>query len=479
MSEPSLGKAVETLTWMMISAKGSIVGGRKALDADVLKLGASATEESPGLVGARISTDRKTILSKMVPWAMKGGLAILDQGLISGSNFIIGILLARWLLPASYGAYALAFGVFLLLTMLYGSLLLEPMGVFGGSTYRDCLRGYLRSLLWIHLATTVLIIAALGLVVAAARVLRLPDGLPGALAGVTVAAPCILLFWLARRSFYLELSPARAAIGSALYCTLVLGGLFLAHWRGILSPFAAFLLMGLGALVTGAYLLARLRAEVSSSPQRPNSREAWRKHWGYGRWALAGNVASWVPAYIFYPLLGTFSGMARAGELRALMNFVLPLAQAQTALSMLLVPYAARTYAQEGRQGARALTVKITLLSVGAAAAYWGLVVPLRNPLLHFLYSDKYTAVAYLVPLVAVGSVFWTAAYGSSVALRAMESPDSIFWAFCGATVVSLIVGIPATWAFGLPGAVWGINLSDASSFLMVAYLLRRKVRGG
>ena len=30
-------------------------------------------------------------------WATTGGLAMLDHGLITGSNFVIGILLARWL----------------------------------------------------------------------------------------------------------------------------------------------------------------------------------------------------------------------------------------------------------------------------------------------------------------------------------------------------------------------------------------------
>ena len=35
----------------------------------------------------------------------KGNLAILGRGLISGSNFIISILLARWLMPDQYGAY--------------------------------------------------------------------------------------------------------------------------------------------------------------------------------------------------------------------------------------------------------------------------------------------------------------------------------------------------------------------------------------
>src|ERR1041385_6143479 len=45
-------------------------------------------------------------------WVTRGTLAVLDQGLISGSNFLIGILLARWLLPAQYGAYGLAFEIF-------------------------------------------------------------------------------------------------------------------------------------------------------------------------------------------------------------------------------------------------------------------------------------------------------------------------------------------------------------------------------
>ena len=43
-----------------------------------------------------------------------------------GCNFLIGVLLGRWLLPEQYGAYALAFAVFLLLSYLHQALLCEP-----------------------------------------------------------------------------------------------------------------------------------------------------------------------------------------------------------------------------------------------------------------------------------------------------------------------------------------------------------------
>ena len=77
--------------------------------------------------------------SKFARWITKGGLAIVDQGLISGSNFLIGILLARWLMPEQYGAFALAFSVFLLLSYVYQSFLAEPQAVFSGSAYRGSL----------------------------------------------------------------------------------------------------------------------------------------------------------------------------------------------------------------------------------------------------------------------------------------------------------------------------------------------------
>src|SRR6204780_3870303 len=116
----------------------------------------------PGLDVAPAKPVTGRFSGKFARWITKGGLAIVDQGLISGSNFLLGILLARWLMPEQYGAYALAFSAFLLLSFLYHSLLLEPMAVFSGSTYHRSLRGYLGALVWIHLAITGLTIVLLG-----------------------------------------------------------------------------------------------------------------------------------------------------------------------------------------------------------------------------------------------------------------------------------------------------------------------------
>src|ERR1019366_9789213 len=92
-----------------------------------------------------------SIKSSWLSWSGKGILTLTDQGLIGGSNFLIAILLARQLSLTQYGAYALAFEIFMVLSMAYACLILEPLLVFGPSTYRDSFRQYFGVLLWMHL----------------------------------------------------------------------------------------------------------------------------------------------------------------------------------------------------------------------------------------------------------------------------------------------------------------------------------------
>ncbi len=418
----------------------------------------------------------QSLLGKIMNWVHKGGLALMDQGLISGSNFVISILLARWLTPESYGAYAVAFGIYVLLMLIYGALVLEPMAVFGGAAYRSCQRKYCGSLLWIHLVLSLVILVLMGSTAAVTQSLGWHGGLPGALLGVGLASPCLLLLWLARRAFYLEMSPAQAATGSFVYCLLLLGGLFLLHHYAWVSPLRVFLLMGAGALLADVWLLLRLRSELPHGDPAPAMSETLRRHWGYGRWALASCIASWVPTYIFYPLLSTFSGIAQSGELRALMNFFSPLDQTLSALSLLFLPYAARIQAEQGSKGLAVLTRNLMVLSIVGAVIYWALIVRFRGPIFHVLYGGKYTSVAYLLPVLAFGSIFWSAGYGPAIALRAIESPASIFVAYLSTTGISVLVGIPATRLYGLKGAVWASNVTEVASFVVLMYLMRKKL---
>src|ERR1700693_76147 len=226
-------------------------------------------------------------LSRWTLWITKGFLAILDQGLIAGSNFLIGILLARWLLPAQYGSYALAFSVFLLLSASQQALLTEPQRIFGPSDYPHCLREYLGVLLC---ANGILTLAIALILAASAVVMHISaraNSLPGAFWGMAIAAPCIMLMWLARGTFYVKLEPQYAVVGGGIYCAAVFSGLFLIYHLKLASAFSAFVVMGMGAVLSSAVLLYLLKPVIVGRLRFPDWRKVFRQHWHYGRWVLA------------------------------------------------------------------------------------------------------------------------------------------------------------------------------------------------
>ena len=57
--------------------------------------------------------------------ANRATTTMMDQGVASASNFIVGIVVARISGPTGLGAYALAFTVWVLLTMQYRAMITD------------------------------------------------------------------------------------------------------------------------------------------------------------------------------------------------------------------------------------------------------------------------------------------------------------------------------------------------------------------
>lgn len=430
-----------------------------------------------GVLNSRLVSRIIVQSTRALLWLKKVGLALLDQGLIAGSNFVLGILLARWLSAEKYGGYALACSIFAFVSQFYMSFLVEPMAVFGGSTYRARMPGYLGSLLWLHLGAAVLVVFLLGGGALGAQALGVEGHLPEALAAVMVAGPCMLLFWLVRRAFYTDLSPTSAVLGAAIYGCIILAGLLPLYWYDMLSVVAAFALMGCGALLTSVWLLCRLKPTLRRQHLSPSLSETWTQHWSYGRWALATSVLLWIPSHVYYPLVTGYHGIASAGELRVLLNFMLPIENMTAALSLLFQSYVARLYYEQGTPQIARVSWQLTLLYSLVAGVYWGLLLVFRQQVLHGLYGPKYIHLSPLMAWLALASIVQIAIAGPIMGLRAITSPASVFVAYAIAACVTVLVGIPLTAMFGLQGALWAMVPASLTCFVIGFALLQRKTK--
>jgi O-antigen/teichoic acid export membrane protein len=390
-------------------------------------------------------------------WLGKGFWAVSDQGLFATSNFLLNVLLARWLNPGDYGAFTMAYSIFLLLGTVHSALLTEPMMVFAPGRYRSRFTPYLETVLNGHWRLS-LILAAI-LVLTSLAVLAAGSGPVGAVVfAMALVTPFILLQWLMRRTCYARLDPRTAAIAGAGYAAWLITGAFALYKWQELSAFSALILMGLGSLAAAAWLSRRVGVRLISAGDRSLKSEVRKDHWIYGRWAVGTGALGWVPGNVFYILLPIWGGLEATGALRAVFNFLAPVIQASAALGLVLLP------ALVGVRGTPVFRTRLLTagaLLVATAVGYWFLLGLFHEPLLHWLYGGKYdqfASVLLVLGALGVSSAFLSVA---GAALRSLERPDHVFWSYALSSTVAVFLGLVLIPRYGVLGAALALTVSS------------------
>lgn len=401
-------------------------------------------------------------------WLGKGFWAVVDRGLFATSNFVLTVLLARWLTPQDYGAFVVAYTVLWLLGTVHNGLLAEPMLVFGSGKYKDRFSEYLGVLLYGHVGLTalgsfLLLFAALSFKLASL------DTLFSAFLGLAFAGPFILYQWLMRQACYVQFKPRLAAWGGTLYMFLMLCGAFVLYQYYWLSGAAVFGLMGFASLAASLWLVFRLRVSLPSLAANRFVREAFTSHWDYGRWAAPTRALTWIPENVYYLALPLWGGLESTAALRAMMNLIVPATHLYDALSILLLPLLVRT---RGGAGFKQLTCLALALFALGAALFWLFLGLFHQPLVTLLYGGRYSEYSYLLWLLGFLPLSFGMLSVLGAALRALEHPERVFSAYALSAAVALTVGLGFLYVWGIVGAVAGFLISSVVSIGALAWLL-------
>jgi O-antigen/teichoic acid export membrane protein len=380
-----------------------------------------------------------------------GAFAVVDQALFAGSSFSINILLARWLPPVQYGAFALAFFVFLLLGALHTAVLTEPMLVFGASVYRGRVRAYLGR----HVVLHVLVSVATGLVLVAGAVIVWLGGSSAwpSLLALAVAAPFVLLLWLLRRAFYIELTPRGAIAGDGVYFAVTLAGLYLLHSTGRLNAERGVLAMGVGAAIGCVVMLARLRPELGGGDI--GWRELAARHWSYGRWSALAQALFWASGQVLIMLIPLVLGLRELAAVAAAGNLFRPLNPLLQSLQTVMLPATALAASDGISMPELRARLHRYLLAAGGGVLLYGLVISAcAGPLLHHLYHGRYDTQRLVVFLFALSYTVSTVVQVQTVLLKATGNVRFVprLWALSGIFV--LVFAVPAMLVAGLAGGL-------------------------
>ncbi len=406
---------------------------------------------------------------------MRVGSGILDQGLFSGSNFLVNILLARWLSPDGYGAFAIAFSLYLGCAGIVCSLTLEPMMIYGTTDFRDHINDYLAKVSFAHFGISVL------LAVIFLAISLFFGGQTGKTVSVAaLALPFMLQVWFVRRALYCTMNIAHAAVVSFLYSLILLGGISVLKLSGLISPIYIYEVFVLASLICFMYyrVVAVRRAVVPAGRGTP-IQPILRKHWNFGKWLIIASVASSVSTLLYAPILGLMSALQDAAAYKAIQNLSLPFSQLLATFTLLMLPSMSRVVRREPWTRVCGYIRFMTIGFAGVACLYGVVMILFGKQILLLLYANAfYVEYYWLIPGFAFVLVVKAINQSLATAIRAFESTRTILVAKVSTAVVVLIILMIFVPIMNLYGILLGMCAGVLTELcILVNFFLRRNGR--
>jgi O-antigen/teichoic acid export membrane protein len=398
------------------------------------------------------------------------GYSIADQAFAVGGMFAANVALARASSKEEYGVFALCYSVYTFLAGLHNALILEPYTVFGSGRYHKLFSSYARLM---RRSNAALCVGLSILLVAAWQLLRwfAPQFALPALLGMALASGFLLTGAFIRRGFYIQRNPNRAAQFSLVFfaaISLLLYAGVRGHW---LTGFTTFVVAAASWAVAAFALTKFIPGRDAAADFKEVEAGYWSEHWKYARWVLATAFVFQLMTQGYYWIVAGFLSVKDVAGLRAMHLLVMPVDQVFAAITLLILPVLALHYAT-GKHGALiSLWSKFALLFLAISVVFAAIVRTLSLPLLHLLYAGKFDDLAGLLGLLALVPVVMGVGNSTNAALKAIEQPNAVFWAYVASGCVTFLAGIPLVIHMGLRGAVYGMLLSAAAYTLTLLAL--------
>ncbi len=379
--------------------------------------------------------------------------ALADQALVSGSNFLTAILLARFLGLAEFGQFTLGWIAVEFAILIQQSVIISPLMSIGPSYGKDEQPAYYAALLvqmFIFLAISAVAFAA-GFLIIEALSLDWPiDRLffPVTAAGVT----CQMQNYL-RRYLFVTGQPRSAFVNDiARY-----GGNIVLVF--VLVPRYDLEMPGCFWIVTGCATLASVHGFFSIANMRWDPavfRESLSRNWHFSKWLLTSELLRWATVQLYITVAGIYIGAAAVGTLRAAQNILGACNIFLLAMENFAPARAAEHYRDGGIDGLTRYLKQLILFGtpvVGGIA-----IVAAVAPEFWFSLIYGTTQVeGYIVQCWALFFCITFLNFPIGIGLRTIESTVTIFRVFLVSAIVSVITVVPLTKYFGIPGVLIGV----------------------
>lgn len=388
--------------------------------------------------------------------------ALADQAIASASNYVMLILMGRYLPAERLGLFSLPWEWMMFLNSLHAAMIVYPLSVRGAKLDTDRLRQITTIALIITLALTIPFGTAM-FAVGAWQYVMLGLSAAAAIAAFQVHETLRRALMSHFRYTHLIRGDAIGYLGSA-------GAVLVLAQLGRLSVPAVFWSMAIAFALAAVVQWMHLRPSPSKQVE---VREGAAEFWVLGRWMLASNLTMFFAGPAVQFSLAWFQDLKEVGNFQALANLLKLTNPMVVAMTGLIVPaVAAAGHARAGR--------KYALLGASILAPYFIALLLAPRLVLWILYREQ--AAQYAPYMLELRICVLTASLGYCNAmvlavLSGLGHGRAYFYAQIVNTVASILLVIPAAVLWG-----WSATLIAGLGAMVftgiTAWVLLFKTRG-
>ena len=381
--------------------------------------------------------------------ARRAGWGFADQALSSFTNFLLGFVVARSVGPADFGAYSLAFAIYLLALNAARAVTSLPLTIrysrVAPAVWADACRGASSLALLCGLAAGLVCLGSAAVTEGSISVAFWAFGL---------IMPALLLqdFW--RFAFFARGTGSGAFLNDAVW-TAVQIPLFIVLLAGKPSSLAAPILIWGGSALVAA-LIGGYQAALR--PHFSRTIGWWRAHRDIASRLLGESLVS-TGGTVLQPYgLTAIAGLTVVGALRAGQLIVGPFNVVFQGTTLVAIPAGAQTL----RASAERLRHACLMVSVALAAAALGFSVVLLSipeSVGVELLRANWAPARGVLPALCVALIGLGATSGATIGMRVLAAVKRSFPTRIFITLTSLAAVITGGAAAGAPGAAAAIAL--------------------
>lgn len=321
---------------------------------------------------------------------------LADQSVVSGSNFVTGILLARFLGPQSFGIFVVLQAVLLYFNSFQNALIFQPMMSAAPQLTEVQRINYLQGVFALQLVLSIGLSFIVGVIAFAPYVfdLHIKFGID-----INFAVSLIAFFiafqlqdWQRRYYFVQERGGAAFLIDIISYGgqVILLGVAYFSH---VLDVAVAFWIMAITSFA--AFAVGFIRDSLQ--PVFAHARSVLRAGWRTGRDYLVAWQLQWLGAQGILMFSAGVVGVEAVGSIRAAQNVVGPINILFLAMENVVPVVAAKRYGQRGTSGLLHYLGRITTFGSALLIPVLLTLAIFAAPITHLLYGDEYASSASLV----------------------------------------------------------------------------------